>query len=612
MDLTKLHLHWRVGKRGKTEYRSYSLARAYREGGKNKKEIVVKLGKLSEGEAEQWRVTLRTAKNPNAILDNSSDTVSVISNRAYLDVAVALEVWSSWGLSEIFDSGDEKKQRNVPLSSLAAVLAINRCIDPSTKSKVPSWSKKTALPYLLNLQESEINPSRIFRELISIEESKDALTKHLCKKMTERCPEAMKSLFYDLSSTMFTGSRCILVKWGHCKEGYENHVVLALIVNTKGLPLYWEVLEGCTADVTTISWLLESLKSKLSIAIPTMVFDRGMVSDENLNLLEENNVKYITAMDKPQIEGIAKMDFTPFTKMTLEDVDSKIAERSDFICLDKNAYCKEVGVQGNRRYVLCFNPQLFKDQRKAREEQLVKLESFVKDENQALLQAKRNREENSTKKKFTSYLSKAKLKSFVSIKLKESSVMTLAKDSVNEVRSYEGMILVNKKKKQQAGRLDGFWLLVTNLSEKLEGQFIQDTRSVVQPYRDKVIIESSFRDVKSFIEIGPVHVWKPEHVKAHYTICVLSHLINRTLSLQLHEQAGTKTKEIISPESLYEECGKCQLNHLRTESGKEIHSLTKPTVQQKELLERLNMKHLIEGAMMQDLNSKALAKVTSK
>ncbi len=53
--------------------------------------------------------------------------------------------------------------------------------------------------------------------------------------------------------------------------------MLALIVNTKGLPIYWEVLEGNTADATTIAWLLDRLKRKLSITlpIPTMVFDRG-------------------------------------------------------------------------------------------------------------------------------------------------------------------------------------------------------------------------------------------------------------------------------------------------------------------------------------------------
>ena len=33
------------------------------------------------------------------------------------------------------------------------------------------------------------------------------------------------------------------------------------VVNKIGLPFYWEVLPGCTADSTTIIWLLERLKN---------------------------------------------------------------------------------------------------------------------------------------------------------------------------------------------------------------------------------------------------------------------------------------------------------------------------------------------------------------
>ena len=50
MDLTKLHLHWRVGKNGNKEYKSFSLARSYRQDGKNRNAIVLKLGKLSDEE----------------------------------------------------------------------------------------------------------------------------------------------------------------------------------------------------------------------------------------------------------------------------------------------------------------------------------------------------------------------------------------------------------------------------------------------------------------------------------------------------------------------------------------------------------------------------------
>jgi len=46
----------------------------------------------------------------------------------------------------------------------------------------------------------------------------------------------------------------------------------------------------------------------------------------------------------------------------------------------------------------------------------------------------------------------------------------------------------------------------------------------INPYREKVVIESAFRDIKSFVEIAPVYVWTEEHVKAHFTICVLAYL----------------------------------------------------------------------------------------
>jgi hypothetical protein len=83
MDLAKLHLHWRESRyQGKT-YRSYSLARAYREDGKNRKEIVVKLGKLSDREANRWRDILQMIKNPAAFMTTADDLV-VINRYSYL------------------------------------------------------------------------------------------------------------------------------------------------------------------------------------------------------------------------------------------------------------------------------------------------------------------------------------------------------------------------------------------------------------------------------------------------------------------------------------------------------------------------------------------------
>ena len=592
MDLAKLHLHWRACKRENREYRSYSLARAYRQDGKNRKEIVFKLGVLTDSEVEQWRSVLHMVKNPTKMLRMDLNNLITVSNHAYLDVAVALEAWNFWGFNEVFASGDKEKKREIELSALAAILTINRCIDPTSKSKVCSWVKKTTLPLLLGIDPVEINPTRIYRELPHIESCKDQLSQHICRKINQDDPQSLKSLFYDLSSTTFTGARCILTKWGHCKEGYEYHIVLALIVNTKGIPIYWEVLEGGTADATTITWLLNRLKEKLSISmpIPVMVFDRGMVSADNLGLLEKELIKYITAMDKNQIESITKTDFSKFKKMTVEHVEEEFNKFSEFTKLDESAYCNEICVIGERRYILCFNPQLFKDQRKAREEQITNFQVFATELNQELLKAQIDRDKKATQEKFDSRLRKAKLKGFIKAQLEEKWVPKQTKTMLKAIQTYQCIVYVDEEDKLEEGKLDGFYMLVSNLSEKNEGTFIQKTEDIVRPYREKVIIESSFRDIKSYIEIAPVRVWKPNHVKAHYTLCVLAHILNRTLSIALHEKNKGKSEEIISHERLYEELEGCRLNHHRLEGiTQDFYKLTQPTELQVDLLNRLQM-----------------------
>lgn len=67
MDLSKLHLHWRSNTKKGIEYRSYSLARSYRDGGKVRKEIVLKLGKLSDEDVQRWRHLLQEFKNPSGM-----------------------------------------------------------------------------------------------------------------------------------------------------------------------------------------------------------------------------------------------------------------------------------------------------------------------------------------------------------------------------------------------------------------------------------------------------------------------------------------------------------------------------------------------------------------
>jgi hypothetical protein len=502
VNLAKLHLHWGTSQYKGKRYRSYSLARTYRKNGKNAKEIVLKLGKLSEAEVAQWRQLLSVFKTPGAFVTTLEDIV-VTRHYAYLDVATANAIWAEWGLEPVF-ANDKKSALGA--ATIARILTVNRCIDPTSKSQTPPWFQRTTLPWLLALPVEELTAVRIFRALTVIEASKEALCRHLFTRLCQQQPEAMDSVFYDLSSTTFSGTRCVLMKWGHCKEGYRQPVVLALVVNRDGLPFYWEVLPGGTADTKTITWLLEQVKARFQVAQTTLVFDRGMVSEDNLVQLERAHIKYISAMDKNQVEGLTGVDFTGFSHLESERVEVQARTLAGFTPLDDNTSYRETRIVGQRRYILCFNPGLFTHQRRARQQALASFRTVVDNLNAELRAAKKTRHYQPPYAKFKRHLDRLKLKAFTDVHLRAVSGPGANPDTA--IRTYQATVVVNESAMRHAGRCDGFWLLVTNHTEKVDDHFNLAASEVIRPYREKVVIE--------ICQTQPVKkTWRPLRYAVH-------------------------------------------------------------------------------------------------
>ena len=88
-------------------------------------------------------------------------------------------------------------------------------------------------------------------------------------------------------------------------------------------------------------------------------------------------------------------------------------------------------------------------------------------------------------------------------------------------------------------KLAGRFLIVTNTD--LKGD------EVVSAYKEQWQIERSFRTIKSFLEIRPVYHRKPERIKAHVFVCVLSLLLSRLMEKKLTESHLTaeRTAEIL-------------------------------------------------------------------
>jgi len=291
------------------------------------------------------------------------------------------------------------------------------------------------------------------------------------------------------------------------------------------------------------------------------------------------------------LEKKTGIDFTSFSFLDTDHVDEQVGDLPNFIRLNDDIYYREVKVIDQRRYILCFNPKLFKDQRKARKQAIVDFHKFVDDLNAELRTAKNSRQRKPTYDKFKRRLVKIKLNSFVDVKLRATHVKYMNNSSI---RTYQAKVVLDDVEMCQAGKLDGFWLLVTNHTEEMKDEFKVSAKEAIIPYRDKVVIEANFRDIKSFVEVDPVYVWTEAHVKAHYTICVLSNLINRTLTLRLHKNKGTITKNVVSHEKLYDKLSDCQIDYIDVENVHlSTYNMTRITNEQKELLKRIKLINLL-------------------
>ena len=101
MYLSKLHLHWRPSKYKGTTYRSYSLARAYRKDDKNRKEIVLPLGRLSDEDVKRWQAFVNSLKKPEMIL-STFENIEVHKHYKYLNLAAVNHIWEDWKLDKPF------------------------------------------------------------------------------------------------------------------------------------------------------------------------------------------------------------------------------------------------------------------------------------------------------------------------------------------------------------------------------------------------------------------------------------------------------------------------------------------------------------------------------
>lgn len=346
------------------EHVYYSVCESLRvHRGRTVQRQVLHLGELNTRQHDSWQRTLdvlhedgsrhqrriftdREGAAPVAdddIVEVKLSTFAVRQPRRFGDCWVGCHAWEQLGLRAFWEErlGDEAGE--VPWARVLELLAVNRLLDPRSELYVhEKWFRQTAMDVLLDTDAAVAGKDRLYRCLDRIVAHKPALEKHLADKWRDLFGASFDILLYDLTSTYFEGDAAEVTS---AERGYSRdhrpdclQVVLALVVTPEGFPLTYEVFPGNTLDRATLGPILDAVEAKHGKARRLWVFDRGIISDDNLALLRERGAHYLVGTPKRKLQAYEqKLLEGPWIKASAEVEVQLVPENDEVYVLCRSA-----------------------------------------------------------------------------------------------------------------------------------------------------------------------------------------------------------------------------------------------------------------------------------
>lgn len=550
--IPSIHLHHQPRKNRGGTVNNYSLALSFREGGKNQKKIILGLGQLSTQQAAGYRILLKAMNQVGAgDLDKSYvisniQTIELGCEKKYFDCLVLSCLWDQLKLASCFPK-DAGGTQTLSTETTAKILTINRLLEPVSKARTVEWFAETMLDRILDINKSSYNKSKIFRELDCIHDCKTSLERHFSNFSLSQDAQGCRIFYFDGSTSWFEGTKCPLSKSGLEKtRGFYPQVLgIVMITDNLGYPIAWDVVTGNKKDSTELKTLVDRVAKDYGITEITYCFDRGVASEENFEYLNKScGSKFISGLRDNQIEAFFDLDgFHKTRKRILKEIENseesekepfkirRVVDIDGFFRFSNKVYFKDLGLeQKNKvvRHILSFNYEIFKKEHKERSRGIEEALKAVTEMNMELLLAKQDRDFNATERALLDLLKKYGTRKYFSYSL-------LPKTSHYKKNSYHIELVFDRDAVQADEKRDGVLLFVTNHVEKEDtsNNFILCARDIITHFKMKFVIENSFREIKSFLEVRPFYVWTEKHVKAHFDIAVMGYFINNFIYRKL-------------------------------------------------------------------------------
>ncbi len=283
------------------------------------------------GESRQLKLFPSQVEPP----ENDPNVARVLLNKVRVERArqfgnclLGLELWKRLGLDAFWEHWLDHERAEVPWSRVAAVLAINRLCAPGSELAIEErWYPATALDDLLRIPAGSVNDTRLYRCLDRLVPHKTKLERHLRERYGELFETEFDVLLYDLTSSYVEGAAAKdpMMQRGYSRDHRPDckQVVIALIVNPEGFPLSYETFDGNRADVSTVEAVMRMVERKYGRARRVWVFDRGIVSEENLAAVRRRHGQYLVGTPRSKLKQFERELLADPWERVREDVEVK-------------------------------------------------------------------------------------------------------------------------------------------------------------------------------------------------------------------------------------------------------------------------------------------------
>ena len=248
-------------------------------------------------------------------------------------------------------------------------------------------------------------------------------------------------------------------------------------------------MPGATFEGHSLIPVVEALQADYDVQEAVIVADRGMLSEANLNALEDAGLHYIVG---------AKLKSLP------RAIQTRVLDENRYEALEDADGARVLSVpHQDRRLVVSYSPVRAEKDRRDRDQAIAKLR-------------KKLAKSNNPKDLLNNY----GYKKYLQV-------------------DGETTLSVNPDKITEAQRWDGLHGVITNLPEST------GHATILGQYRGLWQVEDTFRVSKHDLKVRPIYHWTPPRIRAHIAIAFMTLLCVRHLQYRMALQARAVSPEVI-------------------------------------------------------------------